>query len=271
MTRPLSPRRTSRILVLAGSALAAGLLACVLSAAPAHARDTAASQFADALSEFQRGRWNDAITDLKAFLDAWPGSADAEQATWMLAESYRHMKEWPTAEVEYEHILTTYPAGPHAAEASYDLGLVLWAQSHGPAFDQDMTRRALEQFQRFLAACPDRPEAAQARQDVARAQDRLAEKDYRIARLYLKLHQYDAVRVAVEDLAASYPDSPWTERARLLLAQAYEKQKRLSDALDTYTTLSKSAHDAGIVRVAERKVAELQRRLTQGSAAARAG
>src|SRR5262249_31093733 len=156
------------------------------------------SQFQDGREDFDGGRYGQAATELKAFLDASPGSSDAEAATWMLAESYRHTGQWPLAEVEYQHLISTFPGSARTADASSGLGIVLWKQASSAAYDQEMTERALEQFLRFLQVNPGHPQAAAAQAYVDQARLRLAEKMYRIARLYMRMKLYASGRLYVD-------------------------------------------------------------------------
>ena len=79
----------------------------------AGARDTAASVMADARDQFARGRYTQSIIQFRELLDQWPGSAEAEDATWYLAESYRLNHDWTLAQVQYEHLLSSFPGSAH--------------------------------------------------------------------------------------------------------------------------------------------------------------
>ncbi len=230
---------------------------------PAAARETAATMFSDAKDQFDRGRYTQSITQLRDLLDQWPGSAEAEDATWYLAESYRFNKDWTLAQVQYEHLLASFPASLRRPDAMYALGEALWRQAHGPAYDQDFSERALTQFQRFLAAYPDHPKATEARVLIQDATDRMAERSYRESRTYYSLHDLDALQLYVRDLNDRFPHNVWSDRGTLLVGKALERNKRLGEALSTYTALADSTHDATVAAEAKRRAADIGRRLGQ--------
>jgi outer membrane assembly lipoprotein YfiO len=263
VTTLIMPRPSHLVLSIALSMLIvlAGARACL-------GEEASDRRFAEARSEFLRGHFAQAAQDLKAFLEASPGSADAEEATFLLAESYRHTGDFALAEVEYRQLITTYPASAHRAEAEFQMGVVLWRESHGAPYDQDLTHRALDQFRRFVTTHPDDPHVQEAKAVIAQAEARLAEKLYRIGRLYVKLRAYESARIYLNDLVSTYPNTLWADRGALLLAESLERENRLGEALEAYTAASKSVHDPGVQREVEKKLSRLQRRLSKDAASA---
>ncbi len=245
----------------------AAVCVVLLAAGAASARDTASSTFADAKDLYVRGRYSQAILQFRDLLDEWPGSAEAEDATWYLAESYRATHDWTLAQVQYEHLLSSFPGSPHKPDATYALGDALWHQAHGPAYDQDFTERALKQMQRFLDAYPDHPKTTEARIVLDAATNRLAERAYREARTYFSLHDLDALQLYVGDLTTKFPGNIWAQRGQLLVGRALEHDKRLGEALTTFTALADSTQDAQLAQEARRRAQAIAKRL--GSAGAR--
>ncbi len=235
--------------------------------APAHAKETAATLFVDARDQFSRGRYTQAITQLRELLDQFPGSAEAEDATWYLAESYRANKDWTLAQVQYEHLLSSFPGSPRRGDAMYGLGDAFWHQAHGAPYDQDFSERALAQFQRFLAAYPEHPKATEARVGIQAATNRLAERAFRESRTYFSLRDLDALQLYVTDLNARYPQTVWADRGMLLLGRALLRDKRLGEAHATFTALAERTADAEVKSEARKRAAELERRLGQAPSA----
>jgi hypothetical protein len=80
-----------------------------------------------------------------------------------------------------------------------------WKQTRPAPYDQEMTRRSIAQFERFLTLFPDHPNAAEIKQYRLTARDRLAEKAFRNGRLYLKLHHWDPARYYFALVRSDYP------------------------------------------------------------------
>ncbi len=242
------------------------LLWCLLFAGLARAASPR-EQFLEAKAQFDRGRFAQAATEFKAFLDASPGSADAEAATWMLAESYRETSQWPLAEVEYQHLMSTYPGSGYVSDCSFLLGYVMWRQSSSAPYDQDMTARSMEQFLRFLQLYPDHARAEQARELIAQARVRLAEKLYAIARLYFRMKLHTSSRMYIEQLVQQYPETVWADRGLLLRAQSLEKEGKLGECMEAYSLASRAAHDSLVLREVTKGMARVQKRLGGSSSA----
>ena len=162
---------------------------------------------------YDQHQYTDAIELLKGYLQFQTGAPDLDEAHFLLGMSYIKREEWPLAATEFQVLVTDFADSPRLADAHYWLGIAYWKQTRSAPYDQDMTRRAMGQFDRFLTLFPEHPQAQEIKQLRLTGRDRLAEKAYRNGRLYLKLHYWEPARYYFALVRTDYPESRWAERA----------------------------------------------------------
>jgi len=179
-----------------------------------------------------------AIEAMNRVLSQAPLHELADDALLALADSHRAMREFASAEAEYDRLPVDYPRSPLVPEASYRLGLAYYDQSLPAALDQTATERAIAQFERFIAEYPDSPSVPAATERIAELRSRLAQKTYESARLYITLKNGASARVYFEAVARDYPDTPWAPRALLALARSAAADGLPDEARGAYGRLA---------------------------------
>jgi outer membrane protein assembly factor BamD len=164
----------------------------------------------------------------------------ADDALLGLADAHRALGDFASAEAEYRRVLSDYPRSTLVPEATYKLALSFYEQSLPAALDQGMTRRAIEQFERFLAAYPGTRFAVDAETKISELRARLAEKEYDVAVLYFALDDPQAARIYLEAVADEYPDTAWARKALLALARSLRDEGSTARASDVYERLTET-------------------------------
>jgi tetratricopeptide (TPR) repeat protein len=93
------------------SAFVLGFLACRAMAAP--------SAFDYGLKLFEEGDYYRSITELDRFRFFSPKDKNSEAALWLIADAYFRGEKWDLAQKSYEDFLEAYPSSPRAIEASF--------------------------------------------------------------------------------------------------------------------------------------------------------
>jgi outer membrane assembly lipoprotein YfiO len=148
-----------------------------------------------------------AIEALAPFSTSGSGSANVDEAVYLLGLCHLKQKEYATAQTDFERMLRDYPESDSAPSASFRMGEAYWGQSRGPDFDQEYTLRALDQWMQFRRDHPDHWLAAGATRRIAEARTRLATKLYRTGDLYVKLKEFDAARGYFHDVMTEYSET----------------------------------------------------------------
>src|SRR5262245_30604097 len=171
-----------------------------------------------------QGKYDQAIELLKTYVDNNAGSADVDDALYMLGDSYLRTKAWTDAGAQFERLLRDYPESDSSGSARFRLGEALFAQSRPVDFDQDYTLRAIEEWQRYLRDFPGHWLNAEATNRINQGRTRLADKLVRTGSLYLKLRLPEPARLYFSRVTSEYGDTAKVSEAELGLA--------LADALD---------------------------------------
>jgi outer membrane protein assembly factor BamD len=236
----------------------AGLLAgCGASTVPAvHSEPERLAQGRRALEQRE---YNVALELLKSYVENNAGGAEVDQAIELLGESHLRIKEWGEAQIQFERLLRDYPESDSAGAASFRLGEALWGQSRGPAFDQEFTQKALDQWESYLREYPGHWQNAEGEKRRRLARERLADKLDRAGNLYLKLKRAEPARVYFQRVLDEYPDTGFVPNASLGLALADAQAGKRDEALAALRDLETRFAGQAVAQRAAKELARLER------------
>lgn len=163
-------------------------------------------------------RWASAIELLKSYVQGNAGSADVDEARYLLGLAYLKNREWTMASTEWEQMVREFPESDSTPSASFGIGEALFAQAREPDFDQEYTVKAIDQWNSYLQAYPDHWRHAEAERRMLEARSRLAIKMLNNADLYLKMRFAAPARVYYERVRDEYGDTLLLPRALLGIA-----------------------------------------------------
>jgi len=209
--------------------------------------------------EYDREDWVDAIADLKAYVEQFPGTEKTDDALYYLGDSYFKTKDYVLASGQFDRLIRDFPTTPYHPDALYMLARCDDLQSRPAPLDQTETTRAISRYRDFLSLYSDHPKAQDARTRLGTLTDRQAEKSFRNGRLYLRLKQWDAAGHYFEQVIHEYPESRWSLDARVLLADAYVKTGREAEAADTLRSVLNGTASSGTKREASKRLKKIER------------
>jgi len=104
---------------------------------------------------------NDACIDqFRNFLQAYPASAYADDATYWMADCYFKKEDFKTSILRFDDVVQRYPKGNKAADALYRQGQALLKL--GPGY----SKAAGKAFERVLSEYPESPRSAEAKRQL---------------------------------------------------------------------------------------------------------
>jgi outer membrane protein assembly factor BamD len=162
-----------------------------------------------AVGELEAKRYRQAADQFTFIIFNFPGSRQASDAQYHLAETYFRSHDYVQAQSEFEFYLRSFPNGRFQEEATYKLAASYLESAPSHVRDQTRALRAPEIIDRFLEDYPDSPfraEAEQLRFDVA---ERLALREFDAARLYYTSGEYKSALVYYNYVSDSYPAERW--------------------------------------------------------------
>ncbi len=151
----------------------------------------------------------------------YPASAIADSAQYYLAESHFKMKEYLIAAAEFEKLVNNMPHSKLVPLAEYKLALSYYKLSPRPELDQEYTHKAIRQFQLFLEENPTSPLKDDAMKKIAELRNKLAQKDYKNADIYRKMHEYKAAIIYYDLVLQNYYDTDWADDAEFGKIETY--------------------------------------------------
>ena len=153
---------------------------------------------------------------------------DTVQYYWGLS-NYRY-KDYYTAEANFSKFLENYPSSPFAADARYLKIDCLFRQTLRYELDQTPTRRAIMEIKQFKTECPDSGHEQECDRMLKELSDRLDLKALESAKLYYKMEDYRAARVALQNVLKDNADNIYREEVLYYTAMSSYKYAHLSVA-----------------------------------------
>jgi outer membrane protein assembly factor BamD len=152
----------------------------------------------------------------------YPGSRQASDAQFWLAETYYESGDFDQAQTEFDFYLKNFPNGRFEEEATYKLGESYFKSSPPAVRDQTKAQKARQVIREFVDDYPASPLVPAAESLAAAIEERLAAKELNAARLYFKAGEYRSALTYYEYLASTRPDMSWTgfDRYQYGVAQA---------------------------------------------------
>jgi outer membrane assembly lipoprotein YfiO len=199
-----------------------------------------------------------AIEALAPFSTSGSGSANVDEAVYLLGLCHLKQREYSSAQADFERLLRDYPESDSAPSAAFRQGEALWGQSRGPDFDQEFTLRALDQWMAFRRDNPDHWLAPEASKRIADARARLATKLYRTGDLYVKLKEYEAARGYFHDVMTEYSDTPLYGDAMIGWAIASARVGERDTAMVLLRNMQEEYKNKPLGAKAERTLSEMK-------------
>ncbi len=207
--------RLSRIVVLALVLMGVGCPKRTQVAPPVQDAQQALDQ---ALGDLEARRFRLAEDRFTFIVFNFPGSRQASDAQYYLAETYFQGRDYDQAQNEFDFYIKSYPNGRFQEDATYKLALSYLKSAPGHVRDQTRALKAREIVEEFIETYPDSPLRAQAEQLRGDVDERLAMKEFDAARLYYTSGEYKSALVYYEYVLKTYPGARWPGAEKYQLA-----------------------------------------------------
>ena len=151
---------------------------------------------------------------------------DTVQYYWGLS-NYK-FKDYYTAETNFAKFLENFPLSSFADEATYLRLDCLYRQTYRYELDQTPTKVALSNISQYMAMYPDSPHKISCMQMSSTLNARLDRKEYENAKLYYRMEDYKASRVAFRNVLKDDADNIYREDILYYIAMSSFKYAQLS-------------------------------------------
>ncbi len=183
----------------------------------------------------------------------FPGSIVVDSAEFYLGETHFQLSEYILAASSYQRVVDQYPRSHLVPISQYKIGLCYYNLSPIHALDQEYTKKAIEEFQKFLEDYPGHEYSEEAGLYLFICREKLAKKEYTSGILYLKLTEYPSAIIYFDGILDNYYDTKYAPLALYYKGEALKKDDRLTEATDIFRLfLSKYPDHSYRLRVEDR-------------------
>lgn len=151
---------------------------------------------------------------------------DTVQYYWGLS-NYR-AKDYYTAETNFDKFLESYPRSPFSSEARFLRLDCMYRSTLRYELDQSPTYRAIDAITQYLNEYPEASNAGICREMLNDLNARLDTKAFEAARLYYKMEDYIASRVAFRNVLKDDSDNMFREDILYYIAMSSYKYAQMS-------------------------------------------
>ena len=215
-------------LVAAGMVAALSLQACKSEFDALLSSSDVDAKYAAAFDLFNNGKYSKAARLFENMAVQTSGTErdDTVQFYWGLS-NYR-FKDYFTAETNFSKFLMNFPRSPFAEEASFLRIDCLYRSTYRSELDQKPTYTALGVISQYMVENPNSSHYATCRRMLDELNERLDKKAFDNARLYYKMEDYKASRVAFKNILKDDADNIYREDILYYTAKSSYKYAQLS-------------------------------------------
>lgn len=190
-------------------------------------------KYAYAKKAYDQKKYLQAVTLLTDLIQPLRGTANGEEALFLLAMSYYENKDYLNSGVYFKTYFNRYPKGKFAELARFYNGYGYYLDSPDPQLDQSSTVKAIEGLQSFLDYFPRSDKVTIAQNAIFEMQDKLTLKELQNAQLYYNLgnflgNNYEAAIITSRNALKTYPYSKYREDFELLILKSKFQEARQS-------------------------------------------
>lgn len=186
------------------------------------------AKYTAAFDYFNHGKYNKAaqLFESLAVLTSGTDRDDTVQYYWGLS-NYR-FKDYYTAETNFTKFITNFPRSPFTEEASFLRIDCLYRSTLRYELDQVPTYNAISVISQYIVENPANSHVAICKRMLKELNDRLDKKAYENAKLYYKMEDYKASRVAFKNILKDDAENIYREDILYYIAKSSYKYAAMS-------------------------------------------
>ena len=178
-------------------------------------KDDLTPNFNKAMRFFEKSKYSRAKDEFDYIIMADPGSKLANQSQYYMGESLFQIQEYDEAWVTFDQYVRFSNDIIQIEKARYRICECAIYLTNSYQRDQKQTQRALNQLQMFLEDFPTSDWVQDSENSITELRIKLAEKDYEVGRLYLKLEEYESALIYFRSVLNHYYDTDFADDARI--------------------------------------------------------
>jgi outer membrane protein assembly factor BamD len=185
----------------------------------------------------------------------FPGSRQASDAQYYLAETYFRSKDYLQAQDEFDFYLKSFPNGRFQEEATYKLAVSYLRSAPSHVRDQARALKAQEIVNQFLETYPDSPLRSEAEKLLGDIAERLALREFDAARIYYTSGEYKSALVYYGYVNDTYPAERWPGIERYRFGVSLLETADTTKAREVLSELATGSSDPAVKKLASAALA----------------
>ncbi|MBE6250748.1 MAG: outer membrane protein assembly factor BamD [Bacteroidales bacterium] len=186
------------------------------------------AKYKAAFEYFNNKKYSKAATLFESLSVLTEGTAKDDTVKYYWGLSNYNAKDYYTAETNFERFVEVYPRSPFASEATYLRLDCLYKQTLRYELDQTPTYKAMNAISEYIMEFPESERLETCRDMLVELNERLDRKAYEAAKLYYKMEDYLASRVAFRNVLKDDSETIFREDILYYIAMSSYKYASLS-------------------------------------------
>lgn len=181
-----------------------------------------------AFAYFNEGKYSKAGSLFESLSVLTSGTERDDTVRYYWGLSNYKFKDYYTAETNFTNFIESYPRSPFTSEARYLRLDCLYRSTLRYELDQAPTYKAITEISEYIIDFPKTPHLQTCRDMLKELNDRLDKKAYEAAKLYYKMEDYKASRVALRNVLKDDADNIYREDILYYIAMSSYNYAHLS-------------------------------------------
>ena len=186
------------------------------------------AKYDGAFAYFNDGKYSKAASLFESLSVLTNGTAKDDTVRYYWGLSNYKFKDYYTAETNFEKFIESYPRSPFTSDARYLRIDCLYRQTLRYELDQSPTYKAMNAISEYILEFPDNNHMNECSQMLESLNDRLDRKAYEAAKLYYKMEDYLASRIAFRNVLKDDSENIYREDILYYIAMSSYKYANLS-------------------------------------------
>jgi len=186
------------------------------------------AKYEAAFAYFNEGKYSKAGSLFESLSVLTNGTERDDTVRYYWGLSNYKFKDYYTAETNFEKFIESYPRSPFTSEARYLRLDCLYRQTLRYELDQSPTYKAMNAISEYILEYPSNPHMQECRDMLVDLNERLDKKAYEAAKLYYKMEDYLASRVAFRNVLKDDAENIYREDILYYIAMSSYKYAHLS-------------------------------------------
>jgi outer membrane protein assembly factor BamD len=179
-----------------------------------------AKKFSEGKKYYYKKDYTKALELFEDLIQRYRGQAEAEELYYLNAYTNYNLKDYTSARYHFKVFADSYPSSSRTEECRYMSAYCYYLDSPNFSLDQENTQKAIDAMQLFINLYPKSERVAEASKLISNLRDKLEQKSYANAKLYLTIGDYQSAVIAFGNSLRDYPDIKYAEEMEFLTVKA---------------------------------------------------